>query len=370
MTKLVQLFTGNFEKLFVLISILAAALITYFVPNNISFLNFFFLPVILAGYYVGIRLSVPGAVFCLCVVLFYAALSPGQYHPPQGREEVVAFVLTWGCFLVLAGALVGNQQEKIKRERDGFRLAHAEMLAAYEQLKRVRAETVIGLATLTECRDHDTGLHLERVSDLCRIIAGELRRTPPLDSYITDEYVEDLVLSSVLHDIGKVGIPDFILLKSDKLSAEEFEAIKAHTTVGSDALTAIEKRMNGRTFFALGKQIAYSHHEYWDGGGYPMGLSGDDIPLSARIVAVADAYDAITSDRIYRKALPHDEAMRRIRHSSGTQFDPRVVDALVAGEPAVLLLHGAGRGTALAGIQTVADRTIMPASAAVVSTGG
>ena len=341
MTKLVQLFTGNFEKLFVLISILAAALITYFVPNNISFLNFFFLPVILAGYYVGIRLSVPGAVFCLCVVLFYAALSPGQYHPPQGREEVVAFVLTWGCFLVLAGALVGNQQEKIKKEREGLRRLNTEVLEAYEKLKRARTETVIGLATLTECRDRDTGLHLERVSELCRIITEQLRRTPPLDSYITDEYVEDIVLSSVLHDIGKVGIPDLILLKPGTLTDEEFETIKVHTTVGGDALAAIEKRLEGRSFFTLGKQIAYCHHERWDGKGYPLGLSGDDIPLSARIVAVADAYDAITSDRIYCMGSPHEEAMRIIQKNRGAKFDPKVVDVFFASEREILLVKSA-----------------------------
>jgi HD-GYP domain-containing protein (c-di-GMP phosphodiesterase class II) len=197
------------------------------------------------------------------------------------------------------------------------------------------------MATLSEYRDHDTGLHLQRVSQLCRILADELRRTPPLDGYITDEYVEDLVLSSVLHDIGKVGVPDSVLLKPGRLTEEEFEAVKAHAVVGGDALDSVEKRMDGRSFFTLGKQIAYSHHERWDGKGYPRGLSGDAIPLSARIVAVADTYDAITSDRIYRAALPHEEAMRRILAERGTQFDPCVVDALVAAQNSVRLVAGA-----------------------------
>ena len=342
LAKLKQFFHGNFEKIFIIASIIAAALITYFVPNNISFLNFFFLPVILAGYYVGVRLSVPGAVFCVCAVLFYAVVSPSQYQPPQGVEQVVLFVLTWGCFLVLAGALVGNQHEKIEQERTRLRRLNAEMFEANEKLKKARAETVTGLATLSECRDHSTGRHLESLSGLCRIIAEELRRSPPLDSYITDDYVDDLVLSSVLHDIGKVGIPDSILLKPDKLTKEEFDTMKVHTTVGGDALDVIEKRMQGRSFFTLGKQIAYCHHERWDGRGYPRGLSGEVIPLSARIVAVADTYDAITSDRIYRAGVAHEEAVRRIIESRGTQFDPRVVDAFVSSESRVLHLIKAG----------------------------
>jgi len=328
---------GNFEKVFIAVSIVAAALIAYYVPNNISFLNFFFLPVILAGYYVGVRLSVPGAVFCVCAVIFYAIVSPSSLQPPHETGQTVLFVLTWGCFLVLAGALVGNQQEKIRREHAQLENLNAEIFSAYEELKKARVETVLGMATLSEYRDHDTGMHLQRVSRLCGILADALRRTSDFGGYITDEYVEDLVLSSVLHDIGKVGIPDSILLKPGSLTADEFELAKGHTKMGGDALDAIEKRMGGRTFFTLGKQIAYCHHERWDGTGYPRGLRGEAIPLSARIVAVADTYDAITSDRVYRAALSHDEALRRIRQASGTQFDPRVVDALFACEGSVRL---------------------------------
>jgi response regulator RpfG family c-di-GMP phosphodiesterase len=321
---------GNFEKIFIVLSIIAAAIITYFTPNNISFLNFFFLPVILAGYYVGVRLSVPGAVFCVCLVVLYALVSPAEFQPPQDTTQVILFVVTWGCFLVLAGALVGNQQEKIQAEQARLVDLNTEIAAANEELKKARAKTVLGMAILSEYRDNDTGQHLQRVSRLCGILAEELRRTPPLDSYITDEYIEDLVLSSVLHDIGKVGVADSVLLKPGRLTSEEFEFVKAHTLVGGNALEAVEKRIDGRSIFTLGKQIAYYHHERWDGKGYPRGLCGEDIPLSARIVAVADTYDAITTDRVYRAALPHDEAMRRIHKASGTQFDPRVVDALTA----------------------------------------
>ena len=146
---------------------------------------------------------------------------------------------------------------------------NAELGAANEKLQKARTETVLGMATLSEYRDHDTGLHLQRVSQLCRILADELRRTPPLDSYITDEYVEDIVLSSLLHDIGKVGVADSVLLKPGRLTDEEFEAVKAHAVVGGDALESVEKRMAGQSFFTLGKQVAYCHHERWDGKAIP-----------------------------------------------------------------------------------------------------
>ncbi len=123
--------------------------------------------------------------------------------------------------------------------------------------------------------------------------------------------------------------------------------MKIHTAVGGDALTAIEERMEGRSFFTLGKQIAYCHHERWDGTGYPRGLSGDNIPLSARIVAVADAYDAITSDRIYRAGKTHDDARRIIKQNRGTQFDPRIVDAFVACDSQLLLLKNNGHSHTL-----------------------
>jgi len=133
---------GNFEKLFIICSVCAAALIIYLIPNNISFLNFFFLPVILAGYYVGIRLSVPGAVFCVCAVVFYTLISPVELQRPQDTAQVILFVITWGCFLVLAGALVGNQQEKIQREQLKLVRLNTEVSAAYQKLKNVRVEAV------------------------------------------------------------------------------------------------------------------------------------------------------------------------------------------------------------------------------------
>ena len=196
------------------------------------------------------------------------------------------------------------------------------------QLEMIRSATIFGLAKLTEYRDYETGNHLERIGEYTRLLVRGLASREDLRRYLTPTYQSDLVESSVLHDIGKTAVPDAILLKPGKLTPEEFEIMKTHSVVGGDALTAMEAKTEGTTFLALGKQVAYHHHERWDGGGYPKKLAGDDIPLSARIVALADVYDAVTVKRIYRQtAMSHSEAAELIHQNAGTQFDPAVVEA-------------------------------------------
>ncbi|MCG8618642.1 MAG: HD-GYP domain-containing protein, partial [Desulfobacterales bacterium] len=159
-------------------------------------------------------------------------------------------------------------------------------------------------------------------------LARELSKTERYEDYITDNYIRDLYQSSILHDIGKVGIPDAILLKPGKLTDEEYEVIKSHPVIGGDAISAIESESRVRSFLALSRDIAYYHHEKWDGSGYPKGLRGEALPLSARIVAVADVYDALTSERPYKKAFSHETAMEIILRDSGTHFDPYIIEAL------------------------------------------
>jgi len=151
-------------------------------------------------------------------------------------------------------------------------------------------------------------------------------------NYITKEYIDDIYLSSILHDIGKVGIPDSILLKPGKLTPKEFEVIKGHVLLGGDALNTVDSRIGSRSFLTIGKEIAYYHHEKWDGTGYPRGLKGDDIPLSARLVALADVYDAITTMRSYKDAYSHEEAKKIIIDERGRHFDPDIVDAFLISE--------------------------------------
>ncbi len=199
---------------------------------------------------------------------------------------------------------------------------------------------IIGFAKLAECRNPETGVHLERMREYCRILAQQMAGQPKYSSDIDDNYVDTLYKSSPLHDVGKVGIPDSILLKPGKLTREEYQIMKTHTIIGGDALKAAENKLPGRSFLTLGKEIAYHHHEKFDGTGYPFGLSGEAIPLCARIVALADAYDALTSKRVYKDVVSPEESKRRLLTDRGKHFDPDVVDAFLAREPDFLrILH-------------------------------
>ena len=200
------------------------------------------------------------------------------------------------------------------------------------QLHQARSATILGLAKLAEYRDKGTGTHLERIREYARIIAEEMARLPKYRSYITAEYIENVYRSSILHDIGKVGVPDAILLKPDQLSVDEFEVIKRHALLGGDALNTIDSKVEGKSFLTMGKEIAYYHHEKWDGSGYPKGLRGEEIPLSARFVALADVYDALTSERLYKEAYSHETAREIITRLKGSHFDPDVVNAFIAKE--------------------------------------
>jgi PAS domain S-box-containing protein len=201
-----------------------------------------------------------------------------------------------------------------------------------EQVGQARVATILGLAKLAEYRDEDTGDHLERMREYSRILATELASWPVYQDYITEKYIEDIYLSSILHDIGKVGIPDDVLLKPGRLTEKEYNIMKDHTTFGGDALMAVEKQTDGRSFLTLGREIAYYHHEKWDGTGYPTGLRNGRIPLSATIVALADVYDALTSKRCYKKAFSHNKAKKIIVEGRGSHFAPDIVDAFLAQE--------------------------------------
>ena len=208
-----------------------------------------------------------------------------------------------------------------------------DLLESFKSLQNARVSTILGLAKLAEYRDENTGTHLERIREYARIIAETMSEQPQYSNYITDDYIEDIYHSSIFGTTsGKVGIPDSILLKPGKLTAAEFEVIKRHSAIGGDALRAVEKQIEGQSFLTLGKEIAYHHHEKWDGTGYPDGLAGEDIPLSARQVALADVYDALTTKRCYKDAYDHEDAKEIIMKERGRQFDPDVVDAFIARE--------------------------------------
>lgn len=195
-----------------------------------------------------------------------------------------------------------------------------------------RQAAIFGLARLAECRDVDTGAHLKRIRLYTMILINELALLPELSRIISDKFIESILRSSVLHDIGKVGISDAILLKPGRLTSDEFDIMKRHCQYGSDILAGAEPGEESISFLSLAKEIARHHHERWDGKGYPEGLAGDDIPFAARVVSLADVYDALTSTRVYKAAYKHEEAKELIIKERGGQFDPTVVDAFLRKE--------------------------------------
>lgn len=195
----------------------------------------------------------------------------------------------------------------------------------------IRNGLIFGLAKLADYRDTDTGKHLERISQYCEVLASKMAEMFGSEFEEIDRgWIERLKVASSMHDIGKVGIPDSLLLKPGRFTPEERKLMEKHPVIGADTLGAIRRRVGDDDLLNMGIQVTLSHHERWDGKGYPYGLAGDQIPLAARIVAVADVYDALTSQRVYKAALPHDEAMSIIRSGNGTQFDPRAIEAFNA----------------------------------------
>jgi putative two-component system response regulator len=186
---------------------------------------------------------------------------------------------------------------------------------------------IFAMAKLTESRDVDTGAHLERMREYSRILAEELSTWPKFSEIIDGDYVQLLYLTSPLHDIGKVAVSDSVLLKPGRLTPEEFEQMKKHTIYGGDTLQSVAAARPEAHFLVMARDIALTHHERFDGKGYPYGLSGERIPLCGRIVALADVYDALTSKRVYKEAFSHEEAKRIILEGCGTQFDPDIVEA-------------------------------------------
>jgi putative two-component system response regulator len=192
--------------------------------------------------------------------------------------------------------------------------------------------TIFSLAKLAESRDQETGAHLERMREYCRVLADHLSTQDKFREEVDSDYVQLMYMTSPLHDVGKVGIPDKILLKPGPLTAEEFEIMKRHTVVGSKTLDAALDLHPEAKFLCMARDIARSHHERYDGSGYPDGLMGEDIPLCGRIVALADVYDALTTKRVYKPAFSHEKSREIIVKGMGSHFDPDIVKAFLACE--------------------------------------
>lgn len=188
--------------------------------------------------------------------------------------------------------------------------------------------TIITMSLLAELRDNDTGAHIIRTKKYCAALAVQLHKSIKFKQYISEQYILNLEQAAPLHDIGKVGIPDNILLKQGKLTNDEFKVIQEHTTLGATVLQNAVSNISFKSYFDIAIQLVKHHHENWDGSGYPDGLAGENIPLSARIMAVADVYDALTTERVYKKAFTHNKALQIIKEESGKKFDPEIINNL------------------------------------------
>jgi HD-GYP domain-containing protein (c-di-GMP phosphodiesterase class II) len=205
----------------------------------------------------------------------------------------------------------------------------AEALKHARELLRTQETVIFGLAKLSDSRDADTGSHLDRIAHYSSALAAALRQRPEFRDQITPGFVQMIAISSALHDIGKVGLEDSILLKPGPLTPEERTRMQEHTRIGEECLKEIERRLGSSNFLQMAREISSAHHERWDGQGYPLGLAGEQIPLSARIVALADVYDALSCKRVYKEALHHKQCVAMIAEAAGKHFDPRVVDVFL-----------------------------------------
>ncbi|HHX01767.1 MAG TPA: response regulator [Firmicutes bacterium] len=202
-----------------------------------------------------------------------------------------------------------------------------------------RDTVIFAISKLVESRDYETGHHLERMRHYTRLVAEYLYDNNIYREHVNSSFIENIYLTSPLHDIGKVGIPDHILLKTDRLDDQEWEIMKTHTIIGYDTLMATCNYQLKTDYLQMGAEIALSHHEKWDGTGYPHGLVGNEIPVSARIVAIADVYDALVSKRVYKNAYPHGVSRAIIINSTGKHFDPVIVEAFQALEKQFVEIH-------------------------------
>lgn len=200
----------------------------------------------------------------------------------------------------------------------------------FKQLTNTQQVTMESMANVAETRDPETGAHIKRTQHFVKAIAEELRRAGHYLHILSDDYISQLYLSAPLHDIGKVGVPDNILLKPGKLTEEEFELMKKHTEFGYTIISSTVRRIEGDNFLELAGEIAFTHHEKWDGSGYPRGLMAEEIPLSGRIMAIADVYDALTSERCYKPPLSHVKAKSILEEGRGVFFDPIILDTFLA----------------------------------------
>lgn len=275
--------------------------------------------IILLGLLSTVLIASIRALWCISIFIIasisiffmsYISLSNGIYISPFYP------VLTFTANLSLLSIIRFRMEEIRVKERN-------------RQIALTQTAAIEAIANITETRDPETGGHIKRTKEYVRILSQRLQKHPKFAKTIDDEYIELLYLSAPMHDIGKVGIPDRILLKPGRFDNDEFEQMKKHTIYGKHVIDSAVQLLGENSFLKLAGEIAYSHQEKWDGSGYPQGLKGEDIPLSARIMGLVDVYDALVCKRVYKKGMPHTKAVEIIKSGRAVHFDPDIVDAFM-----------------------------------------
>lgn len=219
-------------------------------------------------------------------------------------------------------------QARKELEQQNQKLEH-KVRERTREIELIQDAAIYSLSMLAEARDQDTGEHIQRTQNFVKALAQKLQQHPKFKSFLNDKTIEELYKSAPLHDIGKIAVPDHILKKPGKLTAEERVEMQKHTVYGGNAIRDAEKRSGSSSFLRFAREIAYSHQEKWDGSGYPEGLKGEQIPVSARLMAIADVYDALVNKRVYKPAYSHQDAVDYIIQQKGRHFDPDMVDAFI-----------------------------------------
>lgn len=285
---------------------------------------------------ISLHLTMMGFFFCGYIAFLYFFLNKVDL----GLELITGLIFFFGAIFVFMsniihrGMLLTIQESYDHSVSIGVALEEErkKLLTTNHQLLQTEDVTILVLAYQAELRDGETGGHINRSSEYVSLIARQLNTDSCYAAYLTEEYIRDLVKSAPLHDIGKVGVPDLILQKKGPFTPQEFEIMKQHCRYGADIICKAREKLTFRSFLELAAQLTLCHHEKWDGSGYPSGLAGETIPLSARIMALADVYDALRTERCYKEAFSHEKACRIILEERGRHFDPEIVDAFFAVE--------------------------------------
>lgn len=236
---------------------------------------------------------------------------------------IIVAVVICIVYCVKSTSGMERQEKDLKRAMD---VQHNTLMAHVEHLMDMQDNIILGMANLIENRDGDTGEHIKRTSQYVEMLAKRAREAGMYPDILTDEYIMLLVKAAPMHDVGKISVPDQILQKPGRLTEEEFEQMKRHAPEGGRIVKEVFRDVEDEKYIELASQVASYHHEKWDGNGYTAGLSGEEIPLSARIMALADVFDALVSKRCYKDAMSYDKAFQIIEESAGTHFDPQLTE--------------------------------------------